>query len=250
MRRAAALALSACLAIAGCRSVGPSSGPSAGATSAATVQPSAGATPAPARTPVPGYETWSTVNPQAVRISRDGDDLVLELVGSVLWYQADRGVLFSTDITGDFRMTATVRTSSLADPSKPPGGDGTIQLAGLMARTEVPAENYVFIVAGSIGQSTGIETKTTTNSQSIYVQRGRAVEGDADLRLCRVGTVFDLSWREAGTEGEWTRMSTFDRREMPETLQVGVNIYTDGVPGIAARFENLTLTPLADGEGC
>ena len=239
-----ALALSACQA-------SPSPSATAGSTPGSTSAASPGAiATGPGRTPVPGFDGWQTVNPQAARISKDGEALVVELVGSVLWFNADRGVLFHTDVEGNFRLTATVRTTRTSDPSKPPGADGSIQLAGLMARTEVPAENYVFIVTGSIGQSDGIETKTTTDSRSIYVQRGRAFEGDADLRMCRVGSEIHLSWRAAASEDDWTPMSTFDRRDMPETLQVGVNIYTDGAPDITARFEGLALEPLEDGVPC
>src|SRR4029078_55483 len=101
------------------------------------------------------------INPQAVRVSVEGVSLVLAIIGTVIWLNADKGVLFYRDVTGDFRATATVRTSKASDPSAPRGGDGSVQLAGLMARTEVPAENSVFIASGSLGSSTGLETKTT-----------------------------------------------------------------------------------------
>jgi hypothetical protein len=45
-------------------------------------------------------------------------------------------------------------------------------------------------------------------------------------------------------------MSTFQRPDLPDALQVGVNIYTDGVPDITARFEGLAIEPLEDGEDC
>jgi hypothetical protein len=45
-------------------------------------------------------------------------------------------------------------------------------------------------------------------------------------------------------------MSTLDRQDLPQTLQVGANIYTDGVPDITARFEGLAIEPLEDGEDC
>ena len=34
------------------------------------------------------------------------------------------------------------------------------------------------------------------------------------------------------------------------TLQVGANIYTDGVPDVVARFENLKIEPIPGGAGC
>jgi hypothetical protein len=209
---------------------------------------SADATPA-GPTAVPAFEGWETINPQALRVSKDGDDLVLELIGPALWLHASRGVMFHTDVTGDFRVTATVRTSKASDPDSPPGTDGTIQLAGLMARAEVPAENYVFVVTGSIGLSTGVETETTTSSNSIYVQRGVG-DGETDLRLCRAGPTFRLAFRPAGTSEAWQPLSTFERPDLPATLQVGANIHTDAVPDLVARFEGLTIEPLEPGDPC
>jgi hypothetical protein len=231
-----------------------SSGPgeSNGATAGAATGPlaSLGTPTPPAETPVPGFEDWQVINPQGVRISVDNAGLLLDLIGPLLWLNEDRGVLFYRNVTGDFRATATVRTWKASDPSAAPGQDGTIQLAGLMARTEIPAENYVFIVSGSIGMSTGLETKTTTSSRSIYVQRGLPTGGDAELRLCRTGPTVELSWRHVDSTQPWTLMSTFDRRDMPQTLQVGVNIYTDSTPDIVARFEHLKIEPLALGKPC
>jgi len=239
--------------MAGCRPTGEVS-PGASMNSPTPAPPSSAPpsenSTAPGQTPIPGFEDWQLINPQAVRISVDGGTLVMDLIGSVIWFNADKGVLLYRDVTGDFRATATVRTSKASDPSKPPGEDGSVQLAGLMARTEVPAENSVFIVSGSIGNSTGLETKTTDSSRSIYIQRGLPTGGDAELRLCRIGSTFLLWWRHVDSNEDWTHMSTLDRKDMPETLQVGANIYTDGVPDVVARFEHLTIEPLPLGAEC
>jgi hypothetical protein len=166
------------------------------------------------------------------------------------WFNADRGVLLYREVTGDFRATATVRTKRASDPAAAPGQDGTIQLAGLMARTEVPAENYVFIVTGSIGNSTGLETKTTESSRSVYIQRGLPTGGDAELLLCRIGSSFSLWWRHVDSTEEWTHMSTLERKDLTATLQVGANIYTDSTPDIVARFENVKIEALPPGAAC
>jgi hypothetical protein len=237
------------IAIVGCN---PTADVSPGSSPTPPVGPAsqAPATTLPEKTAIPGFEDWELINPQAVRVSVDDGALVMDLIGSVIWFNADKGVLLYREVTGDFRATATVRTSKAPDPSQPPGQDGTVQLAGLMARTEVPAENSVFIVSGSIGDSTGLETKTTESSHSIYIQRGLPTGGDAELRLCRIGSTFLLWWRHVDSKEDWTHMSTLDRKDMPETLQVGANIYTDGVPDIVARFEDLTIEPIAEGAGC
>jgi hypothetical protein len=45
-------------------------------------------------------------------------------------------------------------------------------------------------------------------------------------------------------------MSTLDRKDMPPTLEVGANIYTDARPDIVARFEHLTIERIAAGAAC
>ena len=243
------VALAVAIAAAACSPTSEASpGSSAGQPPPGVATPAA--TAGPTQTPIPGFADWQLINPQAVRVSEDGGALVMNLIGSVIWFNADKGVLFYRDVTGDFRATATVRTSKASDPSQPPGQDGSVQLAGLMARTEVPAENYVFIASGSIGSSTGLETKTTESSHSIYIQRGLPTGGDAELRLCRIGSTFLLWWRHVDSNEGWTHMSTLDRKDIPETVQVGANIYTDGVPDIVARFESLKIEPIPGGAGC
>ena len=229
--------------------VQPSPGRSGNQSETSTPTQAATGTQPPA-TPIPGFAEWQLINPQAVQVSVEDGALVLDLIRSALWYNDRKGVLFYRDVSGDFRASATVRTAKASDPSAPPGQDGTVQLAGLMARTADPAENYVFIVSGSIGTSTGLETKTTESSQSIFIQRGLPTGGDAELRLCRIGSTFYLWWRHVDTNEDWTHMSTLDRKDMPPTLEVGANIYTDGKPDIVARFEHLTIERIAAGAAC
>ena len=243
------VAFVAAISISGCTPTSQAS-PAASASPPLPAASQPTATLAPERTPIPGFEDWQVINPQGVRISVEGGALVLDLIGSLLWFNAERGVLVYRDVTGDFRAIATVRTAKASDPSAAPGQDGTVQLAGLMARTEVPAENNVFIVSGSIGMSTGLETKTTTSGRSIYVQRGLPTGGDAELRVCRIGPTFTMWWRHVDSTEDWALMSTFERRDMPQTLQVGASIYTDAVPDLVARFENLKVERLQPGTDC
>jgi len=245
------VALAAAISLLGCS---PADEASAGA-SAPSAAPSAttaaaAATPAPGATPVPGFEDWQLINAGAVRLSVDGATLVLDLVGSVAWSDDAQGVLFSRQVTGDFRASATVRTSKASDAAAPPGQDGTLQLAGLMARAEGSSESSVFIATGSIGSSTGLDTTTTEDGHSIRIQRGLPTRGDAELRLCRIGSTFLLWWRHVDSNEAWTHMSTLDRRDMPTSLQVGAVMSTDGLPDFVARFENLEIEPIPVGGGC
>ena len=213
-----------------------------------TVRPTK--TNAPTATAIPGFEDWTVFLPGAVNIQADGDALVLTLVRQALWFMNDRGVFLYKPVTGDFKITAEVHTSKHSDPSQPPGGDGSVQLGGLMARSgEGGSENYVFIVAGDDGNGTSIETKNTTDGISEY--DGPAWDSpDVELRICRVGATFRLYKRHLGSEESWIPAATFDRADLPETLQVGVNIYSNDEPDLQIRYENISIDAITDATEC
>ena len=200
-------------------------------------------------TGIAGFDGWQTINGQDVQIAQTESGLAMTLTRRALWFQASRGVLFYTLVGGDFRVTATVQTSKTSDSSQDPGGDGTVQLAGLMARAETPQENYVFIVVGSDANGLSVETKSTTNSNSTFA--GPAwPSGDAVLKLCRVGTTFTL-WKQASDgSGDFALAATYKRPDLSGQLQVGANIYSDSTPDITAVFPDLTIESLDPGEAC
>lgn len=207
----------------------------------------------PSPTDIPGYEGWSILNPAAVQISVDGTTLVMHLTGQALWFRESRGVLFWTPTDGDFRISATVHTMRFSDPTKPPGGDGSVQLAGIMARKDTSTENYVFIVVGSDADGLSVETKSTNDSVSDYAGPAWPT-GDAQLKLCRIGTTFTLAKRAVtaggAAPGAWTVAATFERPDLGGELQVGPNIYTNGVPDLVARFDAMTIESIGPGEPC
>jgi hypothetical protein len=136
---------------------------------------------------IPGFEDWSVVNPQAVDIVSENGDLILTLKQRALWFMNSKGVLVSKPVKGDFKISADVYTAKESDPSQPPGGNGSVQLGGVMARNgEGGRENYVFIVVGDDGNGLSVETKDTQAGNSKF--QGPAWDGPAaELRICRVG---------------------------------------------------------------
>lgn len=214
-----------------------------------TVKPTKTEVPTP--TPIPGFEDWSVVNPQSVGIQVEANgSLLLTLKRHALWFMQQRGVLLYKPVSGNFRITADVYTEKSSDPSQPPGGDKTVQLGGLMARNgNSGQENYVFIVVGDDGNGLSVETKNTTQGLSKYdgPYWGSA---DAELRLCRVGQTFNLYKRHTNSSEPWTLATSYDRPDLPETLQVGLNIYTDSSPDLQIRFENLRIEPIASADEC
>lgn len=204
----------------------------------------------PTATSIPGFEDWSVFNPQAVAISTENDSLILTLRRRALWFMEQRGVLVYKPVTGNFKITAEVHTMKNSDPAQSPGGDGSVQLGGLMARNgRAGPENYVFIVIGDDSNGLSIETKNTVNSFSKYEGPGWN-SGEAELRLCRFGSTFNVYKRHIGTNESWIPAGSFDRSDLPESLQVGVNIYSDNAPDLQVRFDRLRIETVTSETDC
>lgn len=162
----------------------------------------------------------------------------------------ERGVLFYQPVTGNFKITATVFTSKSSDPTQPPGGDGTVQLGGIMARHgDSRQENYVFVVVGSDSGGLVVETKTTQGGVSEWEGVDWPAAAAA-LRLCRVDETFNLYKRPVGTAEEWVLAAAFARPDLPDTLQVGVNIYSDSAPDLQVRYEGVRVEMVTDETDC
>jgi len=207
-------------------------------------------TVAPTPTSIPGFEGWSVINPRAVAISTENDSLILTLRQRTLWFMSQRGVLVYKPVSGNFRITAEVHAAKNSDSSQAPGGDGTVQLGGLMARNGSGGmENYVFIVIGDDGNGLSIETKNTVDSFSDYAGPGWD-SSEAELRLCRFGSTFNLYKRHLGANEAWALAESFDRLDLPDTLQVGANIYTDSTPDLRVRFDHLLIDQITNETDC
>lgn len=210
-------------------------------------------TPAPASveiSSIPGLEDWSVLNAPAVDITTDGGSLILTLKHRALWFMNQRGVLAYKLVDGDFKITAEIYTARSSDPSQPAGGDGTVQLGGIMARNgNGGQENYIFIVVGDDGDGPSVETKNTTDNFSEY--EGPAWDSsNASLRICRSDQTFTLYKRHIGSTESWIQAASFDRPDLPESLQVGINIYTNSMPDLRVRYENIKIETLASPTEC
>ncbi|HEX6140681.1 MAG TPA: hypothetical protein VF013_09530 [Candidatus Limnocylindria bacterium] len=178
-----------------------------------------------------GVNGW----PDQLRVVNIGQthpgELYLEPYAST-WYAAFRGAMLYKEVAGDFVVTARVWGAGL-------GGSvprRSFSLAGLIARAptrdtpdtwQATAENYVFVTTGT-GDRPGspqIETKTTTDSESVLSLKGGR-SGWVDLRIVRVGTSFLMMFR-LGDDQAWRISDRFARPDLPETLQVGLIAYTD-----------------------
>jgi hypothetical protein len=213
-----------------------------------TVRPTK--TSIPTVTAIPGFEAWLVLNPQAVEIKSDHGTLTMTLLHRALWFMEQRGVLLYQSVDGNFKITAYVHTAKSSDPTQPPGGNGSVQLGGLMVRNgQGGRENYVFIVVGDDGDGLSIETKNTVDSFSKYT--GPAWDAaEAELRLCRVDQQIKLYKRHVGSSENWISAAYFDRPDLPQTLQVGLNIYSDSTPDLQIRFDHIKIDLISSLSDC
>ena len=86
------------------------------------------------------------------------------------------------------------------------------------------SENYVFNVVGTRFDIPSIETKSTTNNSSGTIEHFGINATRAELRMTRAGDEFNMYSRPLGSN-TWIHRSTFNRPDLPDTLQVGIIAY-------------------------
>jgi hypothetical protein len=149
------------------------------------------------------------------------------------WYADFHGAFLFKEVTGDFfvatRLKVGGKTAELPT--------ALWSLAGLMVREprsgatkdnwQPRGENWLFLTTG-IAEPAGqpvFETKSTVNSRSNLKLRP-ARGGWVELGIARVRSAFVLLYRYDG-ETKWTVQERFHRRDLPRTVQVGINAYSD-----------------------
>ncbi len=194
---------------------------------------------------------WAFVNGNGVNGYVSDGELVFELTSRLLWFNDSQGVLMHREVAGDFKATTSLRVHQTSNPTELP--DGPVQLAGLMARdpaSDASDENYVFIVLGYDVNDISVETKNTIDGISEF-EGPSWTSGEAELRICRLGSQFysykrlssDHAWQIAdGANGiDWP----MNRPDLPETLQLGLNIYSSTQNfDITARFDYFRIDPV------
>jgi len=192
------------------------------------------------------------VHRNLVQVAVQKGALTLTLKAPALWFQGSEGVLAFKPVEGNFTATATVHTSKESNRSQPPAP--TIRLAGLMARSPAGEaahlQNYVHIVVGNGPDGVlAIENKTTVNSNSVY-EAPAWPSAEAQLRICRVGQTFNLYKRPIGS-GAWQLAASYERPDLPSTLDVGADIYSPNTPpDLRATWDEVTYTPAASLADC
>lgn len=151
---------------------------------------------------------------------------------SSAWYAGMRAPFLFKEVTGDFVVTARLLASGRSGAVPTAGWS----LMGLMVRQPRPnvtpatwdayGENWVFLTVGTaddVGRPQVEDKSTSGGASRLRTSPGKA--GWVELRIARVGPAVILLRRFDGEA--WVVHRRFDRSALPETLQVGVNAYTD-----------------------
>lgn len=148
------------------------------------------------------------------------------------WFAGYRAPFLFKEVSGNFVVTTRMKVE---------GRNGGVpqrmySLMGLMARQPHPGitpetwkesgENWIFLTTGTT-EPAGLshwEVKTTVQGNSV-LRISEAPTGWVEIALIRVGAAFVFLQRPEG--GTWTVHQRYLRPDLGETVQVGINAYTD-----------------------
>jgi hypothetical protein len=188
--------------------------------------------------------SWTVHNPEKVSIQVTGGALHLVPTatgGSNIWFDGGEGPLVYKLVSGDFDVSAVLSVRDPANISNPPPPE--YRLAGILARdpASTPASSntvHVALGAGSVLQGTSYEYKSTDDSASTWATTPTP-SPSAELRLRRSGALIEMYWRP-DSMASWTMIQSFNRPDLPATLQVGLMIYALSSPAsIEALFDEI-----------
>jgi len=132
-------------------------------------------------------------------------------------------------VKGDFVVTARLKVTG-----KEGGEPANIwTISGLLVRApadpsvarEQRKENWIYLMTGrGPAETRVVDAKSTRDSGNVW-DITPAQSGWYELRIARVGPVFVLLCRPDGAE--WKARKLILRDDLPDTLQVGINVTSD-----------------------
>lgn len=141
------------------------------------------------------------------------------------WFHSQSAGFIYKTIIGDFELQSIVHSVEASGANAGDDINNDTQLGGLMARDgSSGTENYVFNVVGTRFDIPSVETKSTTNNNSGTIEHFGISNTVAELRMTRNGTIFQMYSKDIGAS-TWIHRSTFNRPDLPDTLQVGIIAY-------------------------
>lgn len=169
--------------------------------------------------------SWSVHRPEILTSTIVGGELRIQNSGLAAWFSDGEGQMIYKLVTGDFTVTCLARTEDADNPGLPP--PLSWHLGGLIVRDPASTSgqaNWLHLVVGSAtsGVPIALEDKNTVNSMSI-LRLTPLTSPEAELRIDRIGSQIDMYYRTASVD-PWSLVRSFDRPDLPETLQVGMGL--------------------------
>lgn len=181
-------------------------------------------------------EGWGADQMESIDIDASRSGYLTMVPKTSSWYRDWRGILLFKRVTGDFVATMEVEPRNRAKTGAP---GSSYSLAGIMARAPrdnvmapenwtAGGENYLFLSMGTANDPGNyqFEVKSTVSSNSsLGIDEGapRAV-----IQIVRLGGFFLVLRKLEGSE--WEVHRRYQRSDLPDTLQVGITVYTDWEP--------------------
>jgi hypothetical protein len=176
--------------------------------------------------PVEEMETeWNVYNHEMTDLRKESNSFSLRPDKETLWGKKSSGPMIYRNAEGNFFFSSLIRTRKYSDTLTHPT-EKAWQLGGIILRDPADEEeNNIFIAVGRKDADLYLEVKSTSNGKSV-TNNYRWPSGDAELMIRRETSVFGLYARPYGTKGEWLRISTYYRPDLPNKLQAGVIAYS------------------------
>lgn len=200
---------------------------------------------------------WTVVNGETFALEQGGGELRMVPNRNTVWFNRDQGPGLLRLVSGDFRLSTSTRARKNSAPEQPV--DTGYQFSGIIARDPASdgmlgRESYVFSVVGWRGDYMAAETKTTVGGVST-VEGPVWPNGDADLRICRVGSSFKLYDRpytgSRTATAAWSLAIEYQRPDLPRELQLGLIAYTfTDAFDLRAHFDYVSVEAVSSVDDC
>jgi regulation of enolase protein 1 (concanavalin A-like superfamily) len=183
---------------------------------------------------------WIWLRPPNLQAEVGDGQLIMRPDGGG-WHDRRQAMLLYTRMTGDFVIEVTVQAVSRDDPNMPPRTPYNV--AGLLVRSPLGGEeNWVMVAIGEMDGQAGLESKFTTNGDSVRDEIAGPTSGR--LRICRQGSQFThLHWLDgaAGWETFAPGGAQTSRPDLLGEVQVGLVAGGWDEASIEARFRQVRL---------
>ncbi|NVJ60992.1 MAG: hypothetical protein HWE27_11410 [Gammaproteobacteria bacterium] len=165
------------------------------------------------------------------------------------WYMNNVAPLLYKNLAGDFMVTLDASVVNENNPTQPPSN--SYNSAGIIVRDQNSVagnQNYVMVDIGQQASGTGTLTRSTTVSSTPF--QFQAGPNSGQLRICRIGTEYQLL-RRFGVGAQWELLTSYNRPDISNQVQVGIVLNAYQSPSdMSAMFDSIEFTTPLSLQNC